>query len=309
MDVKCQVEYNTRMNKTQDIIKALVSVIREERESRGLNYEDFAATAGLHRTTLGLYDRGERCPSVEAALNMATALNIPLSEIMRKAESLASGNQVCEEFMNRRDVPIENFRNARDLRGLIGLSVESVRDSIISCYNTLDTIDEQLAVNGSEPISTLVELANLSSMIGNLLGAGLAAASNGLYKRNRPHAYPDLLSQDGIHDDLEIKVALEKNKPKGHLPKAGNYITFRYVLGNDEGGYIQGKDNRGLRVFIWEVKIGEISIDDFDISNTDGDSGKTAIIKTRVFNKMPLIYFDEGLLPYSRRSTSYPGFN
>lgn len=297
------------VKRTEDILKELVSVIRQEREARGLNYEDFAATAGLHRTTLGLYDRGERGPSVEAALNMAAALDIPLSELLRKAESQAGGNVVCERFLEKRDVPIANFRNARQLRDVIGLSVDALRSALLECYQTLDTIDEQLAVHGAEPISRLVELANLSSMIGNLLGAGLADASNGLYVRNRPHAYPDLIPQDGRHADLEIKVALEKNKPKGHLPKAGNYITFRYVLCNDDGVYTKGKENRGPRVFIWEIKVGAIKEADFDLSNTEGDSGKTAVIKTKVFNDMALVYFDPDLLPYSSRSEQYPGFN
>lgn len=292
-----------------DILKALVAVIRDERENQGMNYEDFAGAAGLHRTTLRLYDRGERSPSVEAALNMAAALDIPLSELLRKAERRAAGNIVSEQFLTRRGVPVANFRNAGRLRDMIGLSVNSVRAAILDCYQTLDTIDEQLAIHGAGPISGLVELANLSSMVGNLLGAGLADASNGLYLRNRPHAYPDLVSQDGVHGDIEIKVALEKNKPKGHLPKAGNYITFRYVLCNDDGLFVPGKKNRGVRVFIWEVKVGAITASDFDISNTEGDSGKTAVIKTRVFNNMTLVYFDHDLLPYSLRSLQYPGFN
>lgn len=285
------------------------SVIRQEREARGLNYEDFAATAGLHRTTLGLYDRGERGPTVEAALNMAAALDIPLSDLLRRAESQAGGKVVCETFLTKRDVPIANFRNAKQLRDVIGLSVDAVRAAVLDCYQTLDTIDEQLAVHGAEPISRLVELANLSSMIENLLGEGLASASNGLYARNRPHAFPDLIPQDGKHGDLEIKVALEKNKPKGHLPKAGNYITFRYVLCNDDGVYAKGKETRGNRVFIWEIKVGTIAEADFDLSNTDGDSGKTAVIKTKVFNDMALVYFDRDLLPYSSKSEQYPGFN
>lgn len=297
------------MSDIADILKALINVIREERESRGMNYEDFSAAAGLHRTTLGLYDRGERGPTVEAALSMAKALDIPLSGLMRKAESQAIGNMVQEIFLSQREVPIANFRNSTALRNVTGLSVDAVRTAILGCYQTLDTIDEQLAVHNAEPISKLVELANLSSMIGNLIGAGLADASNGLYARNKPHAYPDLISQTDNYGDMEIKVALEKNKPKGHLPKSGNYITFRYVLCGDDGVFTKGKENRGNRVFIWEVKVGCITEADFDISNTEGDSGKTAVIKTRVFNKMPLIYFDNELLPYSSRSDRYPGFN
>ncbi|MEI7900584.1 MAG: helix-turn-helix transcriptional regulator [bacterium] len=294
---------------TNDILKALIDVIRHEREGQGFNYEDFSAVSGLHRTTIGLYDRGERGPTVEAALNMAHALGIPLSELLRRAEDTASQNSVCESFTNRREAPLGNFRNADRLRSITGLSIETVRSSMLDCYQTLDTIDAQLLAHSSEPIASLVELANLSSIIGNLIGAGLAVASNGLYVRNRPHSYPDLVPQTTSFGDLEIKVALEKNKPKGHLPKAGNYLTFRYVLCNDLALYEKGKECRGKRVFIWEVKVGTLSEGDFDMSNTEGDPGKTAVIKTCVFNAMPLIYFDSDLLPYSTKSLCYPGFN
>jgi transcriptional regulator with XRE-family HTH domain len=295
---------------TDPVLEALVRVLRIEREAKGLNYEDLGAATGLHRTTLGLYERGERCPTIEAALQIAAALGMPLSTLIRKAEESARGSRVNEDFVTRRDVPIGNLRNGAALRSTVGLSPDAVRSAILDCYKTLDTIDQQLVAHGADPMARLVELANLSSMIGNLLGAGLAAASNGLYRRNRPHAYPDLIPQNADLCDLEIKVALEKNKPKGHLPKAGNYITFRYVLCDDAGRYTPGKDNRGDRVFIWEVKTGAILESDFDISNTEGDSGKTAVIKTDVFNAMALIYYDRDLLPYSIRSDGrYPGFN
>ena len=295
---------------TSHIFDALIKVLRIERETKGLNYEELAAATGLHRTTLGLYERGERCPTIEAGLQIAEALGMPLSALIRKAEESAVTGMVCEEFLTRREVPIGNFRNGTALRNMLGLSPDAVRAALLECYATLDTIDQQLVAHGAEPMARLVELANLSSMIGNLLGAGLAAASNGLYRRNRPHAYPDLIPQNLDYHDLEIKVALEKNKPKGHLPKAGNYITFRYVLCDERGYFMSGKENRGVKVFIWEVKAGRIEEADFDVSNTDGDSGKTAVIKTAVFNAMPLIYFDPDLLPYATKpDRHYPGFN
>ena len=301
--------YSSDVHKANAILEKFVALIRQEREARGFTYEDLAAAAGLHRTTLALYDKGERGPSVEAALNMAAALDIPLSSLLRKAEAQADGRVVCKKFLSRREVPVGNFRNTAKWRQISGFSTDILRDAIRHCYQTLDTIDEQLTAHETEPISRLVELANLSSMIGNLLGTGLAKASNELYIRNKPHRHPDLISQNRQYADLEIKIALEKNKPKGHLPKAGNYITFRYVLCNDAGVHKKGKDHRGIYVFIWEVKAGTLTKADFDISNTVGDSGKTAVIKTDVFNQMPLIYFDPELLPYSSKSSHYPGFN
>ena len=50
------------------VLEALVRVLRNEREAKGLNFEDLGAATGLHRTTLGLYERGERCPTIHAAL-------------------------------------------------------------------------------------------------------------------------------------------------------------------------------------------------------------------------------------------------
>ena len=176
-------------------------------------------------------------------------------------------------------------------------------------YHTLDMIDDQLLSRGSAPMAGLVELANLSSMVGNLVGGCLADASDGLYTRNRPHAYPDLLAVREPVQPLELKVALETNKPKGHLPKPGRYITFRYVLGDRLGQYARGKDSRGKTVWFWEVRIGVITEDDFSISNTDGDSGKTAVIKTDTFNAMTLVFFDPNFCPHPMKNGTYPGFN
>ena len=143
-----------------------------------------------------------------------------------------------------------------------------------------------------------------------MIGGVLADSSEGLYKRNEPHHFPDLLSQLCGRNDLELKMALETNKPKGHLPKAGNYITVRYVLGNNLGEYIRGKKFRGDTVWIWEVKVGTITLNDFDISNTDGDSGKTAVIKNTVFHEMKLVYFDKEFCPFAQLGGKhYPGYN
>ena len=147
-------------------------------------------------------------------------------------------------------------------------------------------------------------------MVGNMIGGVLADSSEGLYVRNKPHHYPDLLPQRADGKELELKMALETNRPKGHLPKAGNYITVRYVLGDNLGNYVRGKESRGDTVWIWEVKVGTIAIDDFDLSNTEGDSGKTAVVKNVVFNAMSLVYYDETLCPYARRGGGeYPGYN
>ncbi len=191
------------------------------------------------------------------------------------------------------------------LAGETGLAVDWIHRGIESAYDTLDTIDEQLTAKGSDPLSGIVELANLSSMLGNLLGAGLAEASDGRYVRNRPHAFPDLVPLDDSLPRIEIKTALETNKPKGHLPKAGFYLTFRYVLGDGDGNFEIGKEHRGDTVWIWEVRAGELGESDFDLSNTPGDSGKTAVVKTESFKNMRRLIYTSEHLPYKRRNAWY----
>lgn len=240
-------------------------------------------------------------PTIQVAQALASALGIALSDLIRRAEHEAGFEPTAISDLQRRAANPSHCVNEQALRAITGLGCESLVRAISYAYETLDIIDEQLATHSGPVIANLVELANLSSMVGNLLGAGLAEASGGLYVRNRPHAYPDLVPQRSPAVDLEVKVALEKNRPKGHLPKAGNYITFRYVLANDHGSYRQGKANRGKRVFFWEAKVGALTQADFDLSNTPGDSGKTAVIKTKVFDAMPTVYQVPELIPYSRK--------
>lgn len=208
--------------------------------------------------------------------------------------------------VNEKYIFEENLKILKDLP----ITSDMVLNSIKHCYSTLDMIDTNLTANGVSPLSQLVELANLSSIVGNLLGEGFAKNSSNTYIRNKPHTYPDLIYSDNSLGGIEIKVALESNKPKGHLAKEGYYLTYRYVLTDKDGNYTKGKDSRGSTVTIWEVKCGYLSLDDFSISNTEGDSGKTAVIKTNSLNKMLLLYFDYTCVPYKHSSKKpYPGFN
>lgn len=294
------------------VVGALLELIRALRTDQGLTHENLADKANIHRTTVGLLERGERTPSVEIAANIANALGYPLSELLSKAELIAGGKLSIKEAFaeeHARNISHLALRNGADLEAFTGLDSTSLISAIESCYHTLDMIDSQLVARGSPPIGKLVELANLSSMVGNLVGGALASNSGGLYKRNQPHHYPDLLPLRAPAINLELKMALETNRPKGHLPKPGHYITFRYVLGSRVGTYSRGKENRGDTVWIWEVKVGTIKEEDFDLSNTPGDSGKTAVIKSTVFNSMKLVFFDERFCPYAMRDGQYPGLN
>ncbi len=295
------------------VTSAFMGLIKKMREQQGLTIEQFADMAGVHRTTIGLLERQERTPTLQVATQIATALGIPLSELIQEAELIEKGKFNVDElvsFHKKRKPSISSIRNEDKLIEITGIDGNTLLGAIDSCYQTLDTIDEQLIGKGAGPIAHLVELANLSSMVGNMIGGGIADCSNGLYVRNKPHTYPDLLPKKPPAVNLELKMALETNKPKGHLPKAGTYITFRYVLGNKQGAYVRGKDKRGNTVWIWEVKVGELTEDDFSCSNTAGDSGKTAVIKTEIHNNMYLVYFSPDHLPYAPKlNGKYVGYN
>lgn len=208
----------------------------------------------------------------------------------------------CAEFIRT-----ENFdQQLLDM----GVTPEVILNSINHCYKILKIIDDNLNLNNTPNLANLVELANLSSIIGNLVGEGFAKYSNDLFIRNKPHAYPDLLSTDVSKEGIEIKMALESNSPKGHLAKEGFYLTYRYVLTNSEEKYVKGKANRGDTVTIWEVKFDFLEENDFKISNTEGDSGKTATIPKPIHNKMKLLYFNPNCVPYKHSIKSpYVGYN
>src|SRR5687768_6067793 len=70
-----------------------------------------------------------------------------------------------------------------DLQASTGLSGETIALAIDDAYHTLDLLDHQLMESGALPFARLVELANLSSMIGNMVGGAIARHSGGLYER------------------------------------------------------------------------------------------------------------------------------
>jgi hypothetical protein len=172
----------------------------------------------------------------------------------------------------------------------VGLTRHVVASGVSFVHRIMDSLDHTLVTAGETRLSEMVELANLSAIIGNLLRTGIANASDGGFVANGPHKYPDLLSRQPGVGDLEIKVALESNKPKGHLVKPGPHLTCRYVLGAPDGTHTRGKDGRGDVVWIWEIRAGVLSAEHFSVSNTDGDSGKTAVINAAGFSQLQLVY-------------------
>ncbi len=208
-----------------------------------------------------------------------------------------------------REPASNGFVNASVLES-IGLSHEMLRKAIRDTYGLLDQIDATLEIAGVFPLSQTIELANLSSMIGNIFASAIAKHSEGLLRRHGPHKYPDLLT-NGISPevpDIEIKMALETNKPKGHLAKEGYYLTCRYVLCQPDGSLRIGKEQRGVKPYIWEIRCGHLLIEHFNLSNTAGDSGKTAVVNAAGMEILQVVYCDLERVPVSPKGKTYRSY-
>lgn len=60
--------------------------IRREREKLGLSQEDFAEKANVHRTYISSIELGKVSVGIEIASELAAALRMPLSYLVRLAE-------------------------------------------------------------------------------------------------------------------------------------------------------------------------------------------------------------------------------
>lgn len=60
-------------------------VIRERRKARGWSQEDFGFEVGLHRTYVGVIERGEKSMSVGSLVKVAKTLGLKASELLQKA--------------------------------------------------------------------------------------------------------------------------------------------------------------------------------------------------------------------------------
>jgi len=70
------------------ITKAFGAAVRQVRCQQGLSQEELGFRAGLHRTYIGDIECGRRNATLPSAQRIADALQIPLSELIRIAESL-----------------------------------------------------------------------------------------------------------------------------------------------------------------------------------------------------------------------------
>jgi transcriptional regulator with XRE-family HTH domain len=67
----------------QEILLTLGKRIRSERQRKGLSQEGFAGVCGLHRTEMGLLERGKTVARLDTLLIVSVHLGLPLSELLQ----------------------------------------------------------------------------------------------------------------------------------------------------------------------------------------------------------------------------------
>jgi transcriptional regulator with XRE-family HTH domain len=74
-----------RARRAKDQLVRLAARIRALREMRGLTQDEFAVRCHISVSFASLLERGERSPSYETLVQVADALEVPLSELFRPA--------------------------------------------------------------------------------------------------------------------------------------------------------------------------------------------------------------------------------
>jgi transcriptional regulator with XRE-family HTH domain len=56
--------------------------LRRARAKAGFSQEEVGIRAALHRTEIGLLERGERIPRIDTAVKLAAAVGVPLEDLV-----------------------------------------------------------------------------------------------------------------------------------------------------------------------------------------------------------------------------------
>ncbi len=68
------------------MVKRFGEVVRRLRSERGFSQESFAQRCGLHRTYIGIIERGEKAVTIVTADKIARALGMNLADLFSELE-------------------------------------------------------------------------------------------------------------------------------------------------------------------------------------------------------------------------------
>jgi transcriptional regulator with XRE-family HTH domain len=66
------------------------------RRRAGISQEELGERSGLHRTEIGLLERGERTPRVDTVVKVAGGLSVPAADLMADIDWKPGGVEVVE---------------------------------------------------------------------------------------------------------------------------------------------------------------------------------------------------------------------
>ena len=72
--------------KNTDLTERFPEVLKEVRLQKGISQEELADRAGLHRTYISQIERSLKSPSLRSLVQIADALEITLSNLIKKME-------------------------------------------------------------------------------------------------------------------------------------------------------------------------------------------------------------------------------
>jgi transcriptional regulator with XRE-family HTH domain len=75
------------MQKKPPLLVAIGTAVRLLRKKKGISQENLAEAAGLHRTYVGMIERGEKNITVLSATRIAKGLGVSLSALIRASEA------------------------------------------------------------------------------------------------------------------------------------------------------------------------------------------------------------------------------
>jgi len=70
------------MDKKIELLEKFGEKVREERSKRGLSQEELAARAGVHRTYIGMIERGEKNITLLNIKKVAKALDLSIDKLL-----------------------------------------------------------------------------------------------------------------------------------------------------------------------------------------------------------------------------------
>lgn len=77
---------SNQKSKKKDLVLIFGKVLKELRNERNLSQEKLGFKSGYHRTYISLIERGNRAPTLKTIFNLATALNISATEMIKRVQ-------------------------------------------------------------------------------------------------------------------------------------------------------------------------------------------------------------------------------